>query len=92
MVKTSIFPWLLQHFPAFSHGFPAFSHGSHALSPAQDRRGQVPDLSVSATELRGELAEDERATKDASLDIWLMMVNVWLIYGWYMVNVWLIYG
>ena len=28
----------------------------------------------------------------SSLNIWLMMVITWLIYGEYMVNIWLIYG
>ena len=27
-----------------------------------------------------------------SINIWLMMLNIWFIYGQYIVNIWLIYG
>ena len=58
------------------------SHGSHMVplrfssappwrAPRffQERRGQVSDLGVFAEDLCGELAEDERATKDARVEL-----------------------
>jgi hypothetical protein len=59
----------------FPYGFPL----RPTLKPRrffQERRGQVPDLGVSAEDLCGELAEDERATKDA----WVELLN-WVNQG-----------